>query len=309
MNKIFLLILILIIPLWSQTRKMETDTLKARVGLKMKYTGIWYDRTSFFNNLNNNNQITTSIIADSNVSKVKLSTAVHQWVETAGGGTIYNNPDDITIMANPDSTLSVKPLGLDSSRYANSSIGYYKLSNSLQDSLQGIITEYFYPAYPNSYDGYLENASLDSFTVTDSIQMSGGSRWGSFRRIESTNIGDQNLQIYHCFIHWYPSASFRSWMWGSEPSIVITLEYRSNETSASYANVSLDIYTSLGSNVYSGTNQVASVADTWYTINLNTSSVSSTDFPWIFDIEVEVSYSDQNNYLDIGYLKVKYKGK
>jgi len=69
-----------------------------------------------------NNLIDTQGLEDSIVTKIKLSTAVHQWIETSGGGTIYNFPDDVTIMANPDSTLSVKPDGIGTSHIVDGTI-------------------------------------------------------------------------------------------------------------------------------------------------------------------------------------------
>lgn len=54
---IILILLIIILPAYGQ-RKVETDTLKARAGIKIKSGGQWYDRTPFFQQINSSNQLT-----------------------------------------------------------------------------------------------------------------------------------------------------------------------------------------------------------------------------------------------------------
>ncbi|OGB61470.1 MAG: hypothetical protein A2Y94_13910 [Caldithrix sp. RBG_13_44_9] len=402
-----------------------------------------------------NNMIDTQGLEDSLVTKAKLSTAVHQWVETSGGGTIYNNPDDITIIANPDSTLSVKPsaatnevmitngsgdidwvkldsthlgpgsvrnnelaanavttgkiqngviqaedladnavtsakiydgtitskdiaadsvknsdlqypgfdifalggieirdngqwfrngddwateLGhqldfqvyvdsstisfgagmelkvnqIDSSEITNHSISMDDLSSALISNLTYTIEDYLYLPYPNGYDDYLENAALDSFTVTDTIQMSGGSRYATYRRITSTNDESGNLQIYHIYIMWAPKSYFSSWMWGSDPSNCVTLEYRTNNVAAEYFDITMDFFTILGSNIYTKNNSESETPNTWTTMSATSANLSTiSTFPIMIDIEVKVSIGegDAQTSVDLGYLLVKYKGK
>lgn len=402
-----------------------------------------------------NNLIDTQGLEDSLVTKAKLSTAVHQWVETAGGGTIYNNPDDITIIANPDSTLSVKPsaatsevmitdgdgaidwvkldsthlgpgsvrnnelaanavtsgkiqngvilaedladnavtsakiydgtiaagdisayavtnaklqyagfnifalggieirdnsqwfrngddweteLGhqldfqvyvdsstisfgagmelkvnaIDSSEITNNSISMNDLSGSLLSNLTYTIEDYLYPPYTNGYDDYLENAALDSFTVTDTIQMSGGSRYATYRRITSTNDKGGTLQIYHIYIMWAPKSYFSSWMWGTDPSNCVTLEYRTNNVAAEYFDIRMLFLTTLGSIAYNKENSGSETPNVWTTMSATSDNLSTiSTFPIVIDIEVELSVgeSDVQTSVDLGYLLFKYKGK
>lgn len=401
-----------------------------------------------------NNQIDTQGLEDSLVTKAKLSTAVHQWVETAGGGTIYNNPDDITIIANPDSTLSVKPsaavnevmvtngsgdidwvkldsthlgpgsvknnelaanavtsgkiqngvilaedladnavtsakiydgtivsadiaadgvensdlhysgfdifamagmeikdngtwyrngddwateLGhqldfqvyvdsstisfgsgmelkvneIDSSEITNHSISMDDLSSALLSNLTYTIEDYLYPPYTNGYDDYLENAALDSFTVTDTIQMSGGSRYATYRRITSTNDEAGTLQIYHIYIMWAPKSYFSSWMWGADPSNCVTLEYRTNNVAAEYFDIRMLFLTTLGSIAYNKENSGSETPNVWTTMSATSSNLSTiSTFPIVIDIEVEVSIGEsEQTSVDLGYLLFKYKGK
>ncbi len=73
-HKILLLLFIMILPLWPQGKKVETDTLKFRYGFKMRSGGVWYDTTSFFNNLNTSNQLLTAGIANGAVTGAKIGT-------------------------------------------------------------------------------------------------------------------------------------------------------------------------------------------------------------------------------------------
>jgi len=66
--KTFLIFCILAFPLWAQTKKVETDTLKARAAFKLKESGVWKNRTSFFPRLDANNYVTSTGILDGTIT-------------------------------------------------------------------------------------------------------------------------------------------------------------------------------------------------------------------------------------------------
>lgn len=52
--------------------------------------------------------VTSGKILDANVTLPKLSQAVLDYINAAGGGTITNNPDDVTLETKPGSTIGIK---------------------------------------------------------------------------------------------------------------------------------------------------------------------------------------------------------
>jgi len=136
-HKLILTFILLLIGLgYSQGRKVETDTLKARYAFKIRLSGTWYDRSSFFGYLNGSNQLGLSGIADNAVNSAKIVDAsianidiVDPWVGiTAGDGfwsssttlnlgqliTMRVNVDDTTITIVNDTLHVVGGSGLDS---------------------------------------------------------------------------------------------------------------------------------------------------------------------------------------------------
>jgi len=71
-HKFILTFILLLIGLGYSQRKVETDTLKARAAFKIRLSGTWYDRSSFFGYLNGSNQLGLSGIADNAVNSVKI---------------------------------------------------------------------------------------------------------------------------------------------------------------------------------------------------------------------------------------------
>jgi|GEM_PF-4059123 len=111
---IFLVLLIAPVALFSQ-RKLETDTVKVRSGLKIK--GV--DRTSLFDNLSSGNKVGTAALADSEVTLQKLSPTVNI---LAGGAGTYA-PDDVKLefkIVGNDTLISVKDAFLDTTKLGRS---------------------------------------------------------------------------------------------------------------------------------------------------------------------------------------------
>jgi len=121
-HKIILAFILILLGLgYSQGRKVETDTLKARAAFKIKLSGTWYDRSSFFGYLNGSNQLGLSGIADNSINSAKIVDAsianadiVDPWVGiTAGNGlwsssTTLNLGQLITMRINVDgSTIDI----------------------------------------------------------------------------------------------------------------------------------------------------------------------------------------------------------
>jgi len=121
-HKIILTFILLLIGLgYSQTRKVETDTLKARAAFKIRLSGTWYDRSSFFGFLNGSNQLGLSGIADNAVNSAKIVDAsvanadiVDPWVFITAGNGLYitssaiNLGQSVTMSVNTDdSTIAV----------------------------------------------------------------------------------------------------------------------------------------------------------------------------------------------------------
>jgi len=106
---------------YSQGRKVETDTLKARYAFKIRLSGTWYDRSSFFGYLNGSNQLTLSGLADNAINSSKIVDAsianadiVDPWVYITAGSGLYitssaiNLGQSVTMSVNTDdSTITV----------------------------------------------------------------------------------------------------------------------------------------------------------------------------------------------------------
>ncbi|NOY58948.1 MAG: hypothetical protein GXO75_08450 [Calditrichaeota bacterium] len=111
MKKLFIVLLalmtILSSILFTQISKWRVKTLEAINTFIVKGK----DRTTFFDNLNNSNQLTTTGIEDSTITKPKLSPGVYQYIDASGGGSITNNPDDHTIRVNQSNALYVDTTG------------------------------------------------------------------------------------------------------------------------------------------------------------------------------------------------------
>lgn len=74
MNKLILTFLMCLISLGFSQKKVETDTLKARGAFKIRLSGTWYDRTSFFTYLNSSNKlIGSSGIQASSITNNEIS--------------------------------------------------------------------------------------------------------------------------------------------------------------------------------------------------------------------------------------------
>jgi len=105
----FIIIWLLVLFSWNlcqaQTRKVETDTLKFRGGLKVRQSGVWKDVTTFFDNLNASNQTLTAAYADSQITLQKMTTAAVNYI--GSGGSVTNNPDDITLENKSGSTIGI----------------------------------------------------------------------------------------------------------------------------------------------------------------------------------------------------------
>lgn len=69
--------------------------------------------------------VATTDYGDSTISQQKLTTALINYINAAGGGSITNHADDVTIQENADSTLSVKDLG----------VTYAKLNSDVTDKI------------------------------------------------------------------------------------------------------------------------------------------------------------------------------
>lgn len=92
--------------LLAQERKARLDRIKVMKELNIKGT----DRTSFFDSLNTDNQITTKSIEDSNVTFYKLSSTVR--AQLGGNNISAHAPDDDTIdlkIVGVDTTIRIKP--------------------------------------------------------------------------------------------------------------------------------------------------------------------------------------------------------
>jgi len=86
----------------SQLIRFKVDTVKATEGIKIKYI----DRTSFFDNLNSENETTNPSYGDSTISLDKLTTAAYNFISS--GGNVTNNPDDVTLESKPGSTIGIR---------------------------------------------------------------------------------------------------------------------------------------------------------------------------------------------------------
>jgi len=89
---------------YSQTRKVETDTLKARYAFKIRLSGTWYDRTTFFGFLNGSNQVGLAGIADNAVNSAKIADAsivnadiLSPYISISAGDGLYGAPGSIDL--------------------------------------------------------------------------------------------------------------------------------------------------------------------------------------------------------------------
>jgi len=104
-HRIILTFILLLIGLGlSQNRKVETDTLKARAAFKIRLSGTWYDRTSFFGFLNGSNQLGLSGIADNAVNSAKIVDAsvanadiLDPSISISAGDGLYGAPGSIDL--------------------------------------------------------------------------------------------------------------------------------------------------------------------------------------------------------------------
>ncbi|TVM01823.1 MAG: hypothetical protein CV087_10355 [Candidatus Brocadia sp. WS118] len=148
-HKIILTFILLLIGLgFSQTRKVETDTLKARYAFKIRLSGTWYDRTTFFGYLNSSNQLSgsTGIVAGS----IDNSRLVNPNIEMFGGAGLFGggnillggfvqfsvNVDDSTVKIINDTLHSVT----DTSAIENI-IGKADLSGSINLNDTNVISD------------------------------------------------------------------------------------------------------------------------------------------------------------------------
>ncbi|TVM01899.1 MAG: hypothetical protein CV087_10235 [Candidatus Brocadia sp. WS118] len=88
----------------SQNRKVETDTLKARAAFKIRLSGTWYDRSSFFGYLNGSNQLGNSGIAADAITTDKIQDAqvanadiVDPWVYITAGNGLHITSSNIVL--------------------------------------------------------------------------------------------------------------------------------------------------------------------------------------------------------------------
>jgi len=104
-HKIILTFILLLIGLgFSQTRKVETDTLKARYAFKIRLSGTWYDRTTFFGFLNGSNQVGLSGIANNAINSAKIVDAsivnadiLDPSISITAGDGLYGAPGSIDL--------------------------------------------------------------------------------------------------------------------------------------------------------------------------------------------------------------------
>jgi len=121
-HKIILTFILLLIGLsFSQTRKVETDTLKARYAFKIRLSGTWYDRSSFFGFLNGSNQLGLSGIADNAINSAKIVDAsianidiVDPWVGITAGNGLWSSSTTLNLgqlitmkVLTDDSTITI----------------------------------------------------------------------------------------------------------------------------------------------------------------------------------------------------------
>jgi len=102
-------------------RKVETDTLKARAAFKIRLSGTWYDRSSFFGFLNGSNQLGLSGIADNAVNSAKIIDAsianadiVDPWVGITAGAGLWSSSTTLNLgqlitmkVLTDDSTITI----------------------------------------------------------------------------------------------------------------------------------------------------------------------------------------------------------
>ena len=174
---IFYIIIAFSIIACAQTRKVETDTLKARKALKVKSGSTWKNVTSFLTGLDSLNKIQTAQIADSNVTRSKLSTTVNIMLQALGGGTGY--PPD-------DETIELYIVGTDTSLKITHSYLVDSVGLAIFDSISAIdssnITDqkfsandiYSPAAYQADYRVFISNAAGNSFAKIDSHYIENG---------------------------------------------------------------------------------------------------------------------------------------
>lgn len=80
MKYLIVIIMLLSVTACAQTKKVETDTLKARKALKIQEGAAWNDVTSFLNGLNASNQVQTAQVADSQITTVKAATSFLSYI-------------------------------------------------------------------------------------------------------------------------------------------------------------------------------------------------------------------------------------
>jgi len=120
--------------------------------------------TAIANRFNANNELTTPGIAIGSVtgqklalwtvSAANLTLALVQWIESQGGGSVTNFPDEVTLTAyllGPDTVLGVKP----------GSLGFTELSTTLKNVLARLDTAQTFQGITTFQDKVIALSSID----------------------------------------------------------------------------------------------------------------------------------------------------
>lgn len=88
-------------------------------------------------NFNVGVKVTTGRIDDGAVTLAKISPSLKNYIDASGGGTVTNNPDDVTIVENDGNVLSVAPVLRDSIKNAHIKIANKRVVNVLDHGVVG----------------------------------------------------------------------------------------------------------------------------------------------------------------------------
>jgi len=130
------------------------------------------------------NAVAAANIVDSVITKAKITNAFVQWVESAGGGSIVNNPDDVTIRSTIDSTLEIHP-DYTAARQAD-----------IDDSLHSEHTIYIKTLRPDAAGGGVPGADARDVHIVGGDGGSGDPQGDGGNIYLNSGMGTSNGSIY-----------------------------------------------------------------------------------------------------------------